>query len=126
MDTKNPDSVHSNSVDGASNTMPVKIVYALYAIGCIFPLAALGGVVYAYIERGKNQLNDTHLSHLIATFWVSLLIGFFGVLTVFFGIGVLILIAGAVWYIIRLITGFILLNDNKPVTGTRVVGMIAE
>lgn len=125
MDTENPKSELTPSVGEDVNTTPVKIAYALYAFGCIFPLLTLGGVIYAYVERGKSELNDTHLTHLIRTFWLALLISVVGVLTIVVVIGIPILIAGGIWYVLRIITGFVLFNDGKPVSGSKIAGFVA-
>lgn len=105
--------------------MPAKIVYGLYAVGYAVAFTSLAGVVYAYFARGKDHLLDSHLTFQIRTFWLSLLIGFVALITMWIGIGFLIWAFLAVWGLIRVISGFLLANDGKPITGTKYWGMMA-
>ncbi|HBG98788.1 MAG TPA: hypothetical protein DDY29_08715 [Rhodobacteraceae bacterium] len=106
--------------------LPPKIVYGLYALGYFVGITALAGVIYAYLERGKNPEVDSHLTFQIETFWYSLLIFFAGILTAFIVVGLFILLFLLVWGLTRVISGFVLANDGKPVSGTRFLGMIAQ
>ncbi|MEO1001022.1 MAG: hypothetical protein AAFW69_10555 [Pseudomonadota bacterium] len=99
-----------------------KIVYGLFAVGYFVVLTTIVGVIIAYFSRGKDGVADSHLNHLIETFWISLIVGIIGVALTFFGIGFLVLLALAVWGLIRVITGVMLILDGKPVTGTQFVG----
>ncbi|WP_295044247.1 hypothetical protein [uncultured Paracoccus sp.] len=110
---------------GTPDFTPAKIVYGLYAIGYIVAITTVVGVVYAYVTRGRNPVVDTHLTFLIRTFWISLGIALLAVLTLWIGIGFLIWGFLAVWGLIRVISGFLLANDGKPVSGTKYLGMMA-
>lgn len=109
----------------ASDMTPAKIVYALYAIGYFVALTTLAGVIYAYATRGRDPVLDSHFTFQIRTFWISLGIGALALLTMWMGIGVLIWAFLAVWGLLRMISGFLLAHDGKPVTGTRHLGMMA-
>lgn len=104
---------------------PVKIVYGLYAIGYVVGLTTLVGVVYAYISRGKDAVLDSHLQFQIRTFWISLAIALLAFVTMMVGIGFLVWAFLAIWGLIRVISGFLLANDGKPVTGTKHWGIMA-
>ena len=75
------------------------------------------GVVIAHIKAG--EVTDTHLhSHykwLIRTFWWSFLFTGIGVITFFFGIGIMVFIATGVWFIYRVIKGFLKFHDGLAV-----------
>jgi len=105
--------------------MPAKIVYGLYALGYVIGITSLAGVIYAYVTRGKDALLDTHLSFQIQTFWISLLLGIVGFITMFVGVGFLVFLFLLVWGLTRIITGFVLANDGKPITGTKYLGIVA-
>ena len=105
--------------------MPAKLIYGLYAVGYAIAITSLVGVVYAYMSKGRDPVLDTHLTFQIRTFWISLLIGFLAVVTMLIGIGFLIWVFLAVWGVIRVLSGFLLANDGKPVTGTKYLGMMA-
>ncbi len=105
--------------------LPPKIVYALYAVGYIVGITTLAGVIYAYIARGKDEVADTHLTFQIRTFWISLGLAILGLVTMFIFIGILVFIFLLVWGLGRIISGFVLLNDKKPISGSKLLGIIA-
>ena len=105
--------------------MPAKIIYALYALGYFSAIPSLIGVVYAYIARGGSEIADSHLNFQIRTFWISLAIGLLAMITMIVGIGFLIWMFLAVWGVIRVISGFLLANEGRPITGTRYWGIMA-
>ncbi|WP_111559356.1 DUF4870 family protein [Paracoccus sediminilitoris] len=104
---------------------PAKIIYGLYAVGYLVALTTLAGVVYAYLSRGQNAVLDTHLQFQIRTFWISLLLAVIGMVTMMIGIGFLVWAFLAVWGLIRVVSGFLLANDDKPITGTKYWGVMA-
>lgn len=105
--------------------MPAKIVYGLYAIGYAVALTTLAGVIYAYASRGKDAVLDSHLTFQIRTFWISLAIAVLALITMVVGIGFLIWAFLAVWGLLRVVSGFLLAHDGKPVSGTKYWGMMA-
>ncbi|WP_372802829.1 DUF4870 family protein [Paracoccus seriniphilus] len=105
--------------------MPAKIVYGLYAIGYLVAVTTLAGVVYAYLSRGKDPVLDSHLTFQIRTFWISLGIAVLALITTVIGIGLLIWLFLAVWGVLRVLSGFLLAHDGKPISGTRHWGMMA-
>lgn len=108
-----------------NDLMPAKIIYGLYAVGYLVALTTLAGVVYAYLSRGQNAVLDTHLRFQIRTFWISLLLAVIGMLTMMVGIGFLVWAFLAVWGLIRVVSGFLLANDGKPISGTKYWGVMA-
>jgi uncharacterized membrane protein len=95
----------------------LKVTYALYALSIILPITSIVGVVIAYIKRGEIEGSylDTHYRWLIRTFWWSALLGIVGLVTFFFGIGIVVFVATGVWFIYRVIKGFLKLNDGLAV-----------
>lgn len=108
-----------------NDLMPAKIIYGLYAVGYLVALTTLAGVVYAYLSRGQNAVLDTHLRFQIRTFWISLLLAVIGMVTMMIGIGFLVWAFLAVWGLIRVVSGFLLANDGKPISGTKYWGVMA-
>ena len=105
---------------------PARLIYALYALGFIAGITLLGGVIYAYLSRGKNVLLDTHLTYQIRTFWISAGLFILGLFTIpLLGLGILILLFNFVWILARIISGFMLANNSQPITGTKYLGMSA-
>ena len=117
------------------------VVYALFGAAAVVaivshgfpPVAPLGGIVgligiiMAYVKRGDatGTWLASHYRWLIRTFWFSLLWGCIGaiifalLLWVVIGliIGPAIWIATALWVIYRIIRGYLLFADSKPVPG---------
>ncbi|MDO5073021.1 MAG: hypothetical protein Q4D63_01320 [Neisseria animaloris] len=94
------------------------IVYALYALSLINGITALVGVIMAYVKRDEmlGTIYYEHMQYLIKTFWWSLLGVLVGWVTLALLIGGLVWIVVSVWFIYRLVAGFIKLYDNKPVS----------
>ncbi|NBO20712.1 MAG: hypothetical protein EBU97_01915 [Rhodobacteraceae bacterium] len=111
----------------ADPLLPAKIVYGLFAAGYVLGgLPTIVGLIYAYVERGKNRELDSHLTLLIRTFWFSLLMFLVGLITIYVVVGVFLLIYAFVWNLTRLISGFVLVMDDKPVVTTRYWGILAR
>lgn len=117
------------------------VVYALYGVAAVgalitsgFPVVAplLGlvgiiGVVIAYIKRddARGTWVASHLRWLIRTFWYSILWGCVGGLVfvtlglILIGIPIALLIwaVASIWVIYRVIKGYLLFKDNRPIPG---------
>ncbi|MFW5734221.1 MAG: DUF4870 family protein [Oceanidesulfovibrio sp.] len=93
------------------------IVYALYALSFFAGVTLLIGVVVAYVKRSDalSTIYHSHMSYLIRTFWWTLGLSLVGVLTLFIGLGVLILLGVYVYLVVRLVMGFVKLWDRRPV-----------
>lgn len=115
----------TNAPPAADKFMTAKIIYGLYAIGYLIGITQLAGVIYAYLARGKDPELDTHLQFQIRTFWIGLGVAVLGALTLFIGVGFLIFLFLVVWGLTRIISGFLLANDRKPVVGTKYLGLVA-
>ena len=110
----------------SGNTMPVKIVYGLYFGGFLFPLLALGGLIFAYMKRGMSEPMKSHIDFQITTFWYGLAILLVGMVLSLVLIGYLIVLFWAVWTFVRCLTGLLLLNEGKPVTRVESFGFVAK
>lgn len=95
------------------------LTYILYFIGVVSAgIFSTIGVMLAYIRRKglENTIFYGHLSYLIKTFWIFIILQIIGfILVKVKGIGILILIVAYIWYIYRLVSGFTKLSDNKPI-----------
>lgn len=92
--------------------------YILFAVGAITGgLTAIIGVIVAYLKRGDaaGTIYESHFTWLIRSFWIGLALSLIGVITAFFGVGVLVLVATAIWIIYRWVKGFLAFNDRKPI-----------
>lgn len=97
----------------------VKITYALFALSIFIQLLAIVACIIAYIKREdvKETYLATHYDWLIKTFWILLGVGVGCVLLMIlsFGLGtglsVVLIIGAGIWYLYRVIKGFLKFND---------------
>lgn len=102
---------------------PAIIVYVLYGVGIFIPFAALAGLIYAYVERGKDPALDSHLTLLIKTFWIGLAAMIVGFILAFVLVGFAVWLIWLIWLVVRLITGIQLAQADQPVRGSELLGM---
>ncbi len=109
MSTSEPD----KSVSDKSLT---SLIYLLYALSLVLGVTALVAIVMNYVKRDDVQGTwlESHFRWQIRTFWFSLLWGALGVITFLLIVGWFILIADLLWFIYRIVKGWIRLNDGKP------------
>ncbi|WP_444988751.1 DUF4870 family protein [Halomonas mongoliensis] len=94
-------------------TMPM-VVYALYLASFVVGFTAVIGVVIAYVYRGKGpDWLDEHYRYQIRTFWIGLLYASVATLLTVVLIGIPLLIALAVWIIVRCVKGFRGLQEKR-------------
>jgi len=99
---------------GASNA---NLIYILYLVSIIVGITSLIGVVLAYINRGNApDWVKSHYTFQIHTFWKAIVIAIVGMITMpLMGLGMLVILALLVWYIIRCVKGMQYLSAGKPV-----------
>ncbi len=99
---------------GASNA---NLIYILYLVSIVVGITSLIGVILAYINRNKApDWVQSHYTFQIHTFWKAIVFGIVGIITLpLLGLGVLVIIAMLVWYIIRCVKGMQYLSAGKPV-----------
>lgn len=109
---------HNSPAPDDSLRLYTIITYALYALSLLNGITALVGVIMAYVKRGEmaGTIYHSHAQYLIKTFWYTLLGMLVGWLTLFLVIGFVIITVAAVWFIYRVVMGFIKLLDNRPVS----------
>lgn len=92
------------------------LVYALQALGFFTLVTPLIGVIVNYVklEDAAGGVCQSHFRWQIRTFWWMLLWTLLGVLTWVVLIGQAVLLASAVWYLYRIIKGWLRLLDGKP------------
>jgi uncharacterized membrane protein len=91
-------------------------VYALYLIAFFNGGTAIAGLIIAYIVRkDAPDWLKSHFTFQIRTFWIALVAGIVGAATVWvLGLGFLILLAAALWFLVRTVAGLGQLLNNKP------------
>lgn len=106
-----------------NNKTLAMVVYGLYALA-IFTggLTGIVAIIINYVKYDDVRATwlESHFRWQIRTFWYSLLWGGLLMLLVLATFGIAMIIAWlpwgvlAIWYIYRVVKGFLYLNDNKP------------
>ena len=80
-------------------------------------VTSIVGVIMAYVKRADfaGTEYEDHITYLIRTFWISLGGYVIGVILSMVFIGVFVIFAVFIWFIYRIVVGFIKFNDNKPI-----------
>ena len=100
----------------AEDASQARLVYVLYLVGLVFPVTVIVGLVWAYVVRAESvDWLRTHYRYQIRTFWLGLLYGVVGLALVVVGIGVLLLLAELVWWIVRCVKGLRQLERRQAV-----------
>ena len=96
------------------DTTMAMVVYALYLASFVLGFTSIIGVIIAYVYKGKGpSWLDEHYRYQIRTFWIGLVYGvLFSILTLIL-IGFPLLLALAVWLIIRCVKGFKGLQEKR-------------
>lgn len=89
--------------------------YILQALGVVTGVAALAGLILNYIKRNEVQgtFVASHFTWQIKTFWYTVLGMFIGFILSIIGIGVIIIFLVGIWYIYRIVKGWLALNDGR-------------
>lgn len=91
-------------------------VYILYLLGYFTGITAIIGVTIAYLQaRSANPPAKSHYIFQIRTFWIGLVYLVVGLLLLSLAVGVLILLWGLVWSLVRNVKGLLALNRNDPI-----------
>ena len=130
--TKNQDGIMSAEQRLEKNKELTMLIYVLYGISIFFVIPYFIAIIINYIKREevKDSFLESHFDWQIHTFWYSLLWSILGLITLLVGIGVVILIIDAIWFIYRIVKGVLYLNDGKRIRPTEanlwffVVGFI--
>ena len=101
----------------ADDPLMAHVVYGLYAIGYVTGITYIIGLILAYVKRSdaRGTWVESHYTWQIRTFWYSLLLTVIGVLLYIIIIGWAILAMVAVWGIYRLVKGWIMLANRRPI-----------
>ena len=116
----------ANASSAAPTHDAVKLVYILYFVGFFIPLAALAGVVVAYVNiKDAGLVAQSHYTFQIRSFWIGLGAAVIGGLLTLILIGWLVLLVWTVWALARFITGLLKASDGKPVDQPEGWGFMA-
>ncbi len=96
----------------------VTLVYILYLAGFVLGgLSTLVGLVFCYVNRGgADQVSQNHYRYAIRTFWIGVLYSLISAMLMIVGIGFLLIVAVAVWVIVRCVKGLQAASAGQPIT----------
>jgi uncharacterized membrane protein len=93
------------------------IVYLLYLGSIVFAPTSIAGLVLAYVNQdAAPDWLKTHYTFQIRTFWIGLLYGGVSVVLCFVIIGIPLLLATFVWFVVRCALGIdrLLKREARP------------
>lgn len=92
------------------------VIYGLYASSLLFVLPFFIAIVINYVKKGdaSGTFIESHFKWQIRTFWFSLLWFVIGIASALIFIGYLIIFANFIWFIYRIVKGWLRLTENKP------------
>ena len=99
----------------------------IHFVAPLMGLVGIAGLIVAYVKRDDAQGTwvASHLTWLIRTFWFSFLWGVVGAIVlvvlgiILIGIPIALLIwaVASIWVIYRVIRGYLLFKESKPIPG---------
>jgi len=98
-----------------------------HLIAPLMGLIGIAGLIVAYVKRddARGTWVESHFRWLIRTFWFSFLWGIvgwivlllLGIILIGIPIAFLIWAAASIWVIYRVIRGYLLFKDSRPIPG---------
>lgn len=97
------------------------VCYILQILSVVTGLTAIVAVILAYVRMTEApDWIKNHYTYQIRTFWIGLAGMVIGILTFWMlGLGFLIMLATAIWFIIRAVVGLIRLTEGRGHTDPR-------
>jgi uncharacterized membrane protein len=99
------------------------VIYALYALSVVTGgFTAIVAIIMNYVKRDdvRGTWLATHFRWQMRTFWYGLVLGIVGLVSLFFVVGIVVLVVDAIWILYRVIKGWLYLYENKPMYATSV------
>lgn len=95
-----------------------QLVYILQAISLVVGVTAIAAVIINYLKRDevKGTYLESHFNWQIKTFWYMLAGVILGWLLALVLVGFLVLAVVGLWYIYRIVKGWLALNDGKELS----------
>jgi len=92
------------------------LVYGLQAASMLVGVTLFAAVIINYLRRAQASGTwlESHFTWQIRTFWWSVVWCVLGIATAVVLVGVFILIGSGVWFVYRIVRGWIELNEGRP------------
>lgn len=102
----------------SSNKTVTHVIYGLYALGIVVGVSPLVALIMNYVKRSDVQGTwlESHFLWQIKTFWYAFAGLVIGGLATFILIGWIILPIVGIWYVYRIVKGWLALVDDKSMS----------
>jgi uncharacterized membrane protein len=99
-----------------ANKNITQVIYGLYAASIIVGVTYFVAIVLNYIKKDDvvGTWLESHFTWQIRTFWWGLLWTVIGVITMFVFVGIVVLCVAFIWFVYRIVKGWLRLSENKP------------
>lgn len=110
--------IEENNANGAAKM--AQIIYILYLASFVIGLTGIVGVIMAYVNKGDAPAwIQSHYQYQIRTFWIGMLLTVISIATMIIAVGYFLLLAMAVWFIIRCVVGLKHLGKKNSIPDPR-------
>lgn len=94
-----------------------QLVYILQAVAIIIGITSIAGVIVNYLKRDSvaGTYIESHFTWQIKTFWFTLAGFILGAILLSVFIGKLVWFLTGLWYVYRVVKGWLALSEGKPV-----------
>src|SRR5688500_11609001 len=91
-----------------------QVIYGLYAASIVVGVTYIVAIILNYVKKDEviGTMYESHFRWQIRTFWFSLLWFCVGLITVFFIVGFFVWIASGIWFIYRIVVGWLRLSEG--------------
>ena len=99
-----------------SSSGNANLIYILYLVGIVTGVTSIIGVVMAYMAKDDTtDVLRSHYHNQINIFWKGLLYSVIGLVLTVVLIGILIMLAALIWYIVRTVKGMQALSKGEAI-----------
>jgi len=112
-------------LDSLTSREKVQAIYLVYLASFVLAPLSFVGVFFAYKLRREchGTWLESHCNWQIQTFWISFGAFVAGVILTFLFIGVAVMVVASLWFLYRVIKGWIKLSENQVVE-PRAFGLV--
>jgi uncharacterized membrane protein len=98
------------------NKSITQVIYGLYAASLVVGVTSIAAIILNYVKRDEvaGTLYESHFRWQMRTFWFGLLWSFISLILTFVVIGIFGFIAVGIWFIYRVVIGWLRLSEGKP------------
>jgi uncharacterized membrane protein len=109
-------STESTPEQAEANKTITHVIYGLYAASLVVGVTYIAAIILNYVKRDDvvGTLYESHFRWQMRTFWFSLLWSVIGVVLTMVVIGIPVLIVAGIWFIYRIIKGWLRLSESRP------------